>query len=76
MHDLDTDFRADLAAITVPTLVIHGDCDGIVPFEKSGQRTQQQVPGSELYVIKGGPHGVNTSHAEEFNSALLAFLER
>ena len=71
-----TDFTADLAAITVPTLVIHGDSDGIVPFEKSGQRTQQQVAGSELHVVEGGPHGINTSHTEEFNRELLAFLQR
>jgi non-heme chloroperoxidase len=71
-----TDFTADLAAITVPTLVIHGDSDGIVPFDKSGQRTHQQVAGSELHVVEGGPHGINTSHAQEFNRELLAFLER
>lgn len=71
-----TDFTADLAAITVPTLVIHGDADGIVPLEKSGQRTHEQVAGSELHVVSGGPHGINASHAEEFNRVLLAFLER
>ena len=56
----------------MPTLVIHGDADAIVPFEKSGQRTHEQVAGSELHVVAGGPHGINTSHAEEFNAALLA----
>jgi pimeloyl-ACP methyl ester carboxylesterase len=71
-----TDFTADLAAITVPTLVIHGDSDAIVPIEKSGQRTQEQVAGSELHVVEGGPHGINTSHAEEFNRELMAFLQR
>ena len=71
-----TDFRADLATITVPTLVIHGDSDAIVPIEKSGQLTQEQVAGSELHVIEGGPHGINTSHTQEFNRELLAFLER
>jgi len=71
-----TDFTADLETISVPTLVIHGDSDGIVPIEKSGQRTHAQVAGSELYVVEGGPHGINTSHPEEFNRELLAFLER
>jgi non-heme chloroperoxidase len=71
-----TDFTGDLARIDVPTLVIHGDSDGIVPFEKSGQRTHQQVAGSELHVVEGGPHGINTSHTEEFNRELLAFLQR
>jgi non-heme chloroperoxidase len=71
-----TDFTADLAAVTVPTLVIHGDSDGIVPFEKSGQRTHEQVAGSDLRVVRNGPHGINTSHTQEFNRELLAFLQR
>ena len=71
-----TDFTGDLARIDVPTLVIHGDSDGIVPFEKSGERTAQAVAGSELHVVEGGPHGINTSHTEEFNRELLAFLQR
>jgi len=69
-----TDFRADLEKVTVPSLVIHGDSDGTVPFEASGQRTAGSLPGSQLVVIKDGPHGVNASHPEEFNQALLAFL--
>ncbi len=71
-----TDFRDDLPKVTVPALVIHGDSDGIVPFEGSGKRTHEAVDGSELVVIEGGPHGVNVSHAKEFNEALLAFLEK
>jgi non-heme chloroperoxidase len=70
------DFTQDLAKVTVATLVIHGDADAIVPLEKSGQRTQEQVVGSELHVIAGGPHGLNVSHAEEFNRVLLDFLAR
>ncbi len=71
-----TDFRDDLPKITVPTLVIHGDSDVIVPFEGSGQRTHDAIEGSELVVIEGAPHGFNVSHASEFNEALLAFLEK
>jgi non-heme chloroperoxidase len=71
-----TDFRRDLPAITLPTLVIHGDADGIVPFEGSGALTHRAVENSDLHVIDGGPHGINVSHAEEFNRALLEFLER
>jgi non-heme chloroperoxidase len=71
-----TDFRDDLPRITVPTLVIHGDSDGIVPFEGSGKRTHEAVDGSEVVVVAGGPHGFNVSHASEFNRALLAFLEQ
>lgn len=69
-----TDFREDLEKIDVPTLVIHGDGDAIVPFEVSGKRTHAAINGSELALIKGAPHGLNATHAEEFNRALLAFL--
>ncbi len=69
-----TDFRADLAAVTVPTLVIHGDSDGIVPFEVSGKRSHEAIANSTLVVIQGGPHGINATHPDEFNAALLSFL--
>jgi pimeloyl-ACP methyl ester carboxylesterase len=69
-----TDFRGDLAKIDVPTLVIHGDSDAIVPLEHSGKRTHEAIAGSRLVVIKDGPHGINASHPAEFNEALLAFL--
>jgi pimeloyl-ACP methyl ester carboxylesterase len=71
-----TDFRDDLQKVAMPTLVIHGDSDAIVPFEASGRRTAAAVAGSELVVIDGGPHGINASHAEEFNRALLGFMSR
>ena len=71
-----TDFRDDLTKVTVPTLVIHGDGDATVPFEGSGARTHVAVPGSELVVVPGAPHGLNVSHAAEFNEALLQFLQR
>jgi non-heme chloroperoxidase len=69
-----TDFRNDLERITVPTLVIHGDSDAIVPFEVSGKRTAEAISGSTLVVVEGGPHGFNVSHTEEFNQNLLNFL--
>lgn len=69
-----TDFRADLAKLRLPTLVIHGDADGIVPFEVSGARTHKAIAGSRLSLIKGAPHGLNVSHAAEFNQSLLSFL--
>lgn len=71
-----TDFREDLQAVDVPTLVIHGDSDATVPLEGSGQRTHEAVADSELKVIQGAPHGLNVSHAEDFNAALLSFLQR
>jgi non-heme chloroperoxidase len=70
-----TDFREDLPKVTVPSLVIHGDGDQTVPFAGSGQRTHEALPNSRLHVIAGGPHGLNISHADEFNSALLEFLD-
>ena len=72
----NTDFREDIKKVTVPTLVIHGDSDAIVPFAGSGQRTHTAIMHSELHVIKGGPHGINASHKEEFNTAIIAFLNK
>ena len=69
-----TDFREDLKRLTVPTLVIHGDADAIVPIEGSGLRTHLAVPHSQLVRVAGAPHGLNVSHAKQFNDALLSFL--
>ena len=69
-----TDFREDLAKIDVPTLVIHGDSDGIVPFEVSGKRSHEAIANSSLVLIEGAPHGFNATHAEQFNRAMLDFL--
>ncbi|MEO7059113.1 MAG: alpha/beta hydrolase [Lapillicoccus sp.] len=69
-----TDFRDDLAKVTVPALIIHGDADAIVPIEAAGQRTHDSIDGSRLVVLAGGPHGCNVSHRDEFNAALLDFL--
>jgi non-heme chloroperoxidase len=72
-----TDFRDDLAKLSdagIPTLVIHGDSDAIVPFEVSGKRTHETVKGAQLVVIEGGPHGLNATHPAEFNRALLDFV--
>lgn len=69
-----TDFRDDLKKITLPTLVIHGEADAIVPIEGSGQRTHRAVTHSQLVRVSGAPHGMNVSHAQAFNDALLTFL--
>ena len=69
-----TDFRDDVAKVNVPTLVIHGDSDAIVPFEISGRRSHETIANSSLVVIEGAPHGFNATHAEQFNRALLDFL--
>lgn len=69
-----TDFRDDLAKIDVPTLILHGDSDAIVPFEVSGKRSHEDIAGSQLVLVEGGPHGLNVTHADQFNKALLDFL--
>jgi len=68
------DFRADLGRIEVPSLVIHGDADRIVPINASGQKTAKLVKGARLVVIKDGPHAVNWTHADEVNAELVNFL--
>ena len=70
-----TDFRGDLKKLTVPTLVIHGDADAILPIEGSGLRTHLAVAHSQLVTVSGAPHGLNVSHALVFNDALLNFLK-
>ena len=71
-----TDFREDLKRITVPTLVVHGDADRILPLAATGERTPEFVKDSRLVVVPGGPHGLNWTHAEEVNRELLAFLSK
>ena len=69
-----TDFRTDLTHIDVPTLVIHGDADRILPLAATGKHTHELVKGSRLVVIEGGPHGLTWTHAEKANRELLTFL--
>ncbi|WP_352310685.1 alpha/beta hydrolase [Psychrobacter sp. W2-37-MNA-CIBAN-0211] len=69
-----TDFRDDLKKFDVPTLVIHGNADQIVPIEASGQRSHDMIANSQLHIVEGGPHGINVTHAKEFNKALIDFL--
>ena len=69
------DFRKDLSRIDVPTLVIHGDADRIVPFPASGQLTAKLVRGARLVWVKNGPHCIIWTHSDEVNAALLDFLK-
>lgn len=68
------DFRKDLERVDVPTLVIHGDEDRIVPITAAGARTAKMIKGARLHVVKGGPHCITWTHAEEVNAQLLNFL--
>jgi len=70
-----TDFRDDLPRIDVPTLIVHGDADRILPFESTAARLPQLIKDSRLVVIPGGPHAINWTHADRVNSALLDFLK-
>ncbi len=69
-----TDFREDLKQIDVPTLVIHGDADRIVPFPVAGNRMAEFVKGSKLIAVEGAPHGLNWTHASKLNPELVHFL--
>lgn len=68
------DFRGDLKRVDVPTLVLHGDSDRILPIAASGQRTATLVEGARLVIMKDGPHCITWTHAEEVNTELLNFL--
>jgi non-heme chloroperoxidase len=68
------DFRADLARIDVPTLVLQGDADRILPITATGLRTAKLIKGARRVVVKDGPHCITWTHAEEVNAELLSFL--
>jgi pimeloyl-ACP methyl ester carboxylesterase len=68
-----TDMRDDLAKFDVPTLVIHGDADQVVPFDAGGRASAALIEGAELKVYEGAPHGVTDTHKERLNADLLAF---
>jgi non-heme chloroperoxidase len=71
-----TDFTEDLKKITVPTLVMHGDDDQIVPYADSGPLTAKLVKGAVLTTYKGFPHGMPTTHADRINADVLDFVRR
>jgi non-heme chloroperoxidase len=68
------DFRADLPKIDVPVLVIQGDADRILPFDKTGKRLSGLIADMELVVVEGGPHAIPWTHTDEVNAAVLRFL--
>lgn len=69
-----TDFRNDVARVDVPTLVMHGDADRIVPITSAGARTAQLIKGAKYVVVKGAPHGMLWTHADEVSKELVSFL--
>jgi non-heme chloroperoxidase len=70
----ETDFTADLEAITVPTLVMHGEDDQVVPFATTGKLSAEIVAGAVLKSYPGYPHGMPTTNAGQINTDLLAFI--
>lgn len=70
----NTDFRPELQNVTVPTLIVHGDDDKVVPIATAGDQAAKGIPNSEYHIIEGAPHGLNVTHAEELNQILINFL--
>jgi len=70
----NTDFRPELQNVTVPTLIVHGDDDKVVPISTAGDQAAKGIPNSEYHIIEGAPHGLNVTHAEELNQILINFL--
>ena len=70
----ETDLTEDCKRIDVPTLIVHGDDDQIVPIVASAMKSSKLIKDSQLKVYPGAPHGISTTHKDEFNADLLAFL--
>jgi len=71
----ETDFTEDLKKIQIPTLLIHGDDDQIVPFADSAPLSSKLLKQSRLEVVKGGPHALPSTHKDRINELLLAFAK-
>jgi non-heme chloroperoxidase len=72
----ETDFTEDLKKFNVPTLILHGDDDQIVPIGASALLSSKLVPGATLKVYPGMPHGMCQSHKDQINADLLAFFKQ
>lgn len=71
----DTDFRPELKNVDVPTLIVHGDADNIVPIETAGKQAAEGIANNTFKIVKDGPHGLNLTHADELNNILIDFLK-
>jgi pimeloyl-ACP methyl ester carboxylesterase len=69
-----TDFRPDLPAINVPTLIIHGTADATVPIDASGRQAAKAIAGARLVEYDGAPHGLFATHKDRLTQDLLGFL--
>lgn len=70
----ETDFREDLKKFDVPTLILHGDDDQLVPIDNSARAAHEQIENSKLVIYEGGPHGITDTHKDRLNQDLLAFI--
>jgi peroxiredoxin len=70
-----TDFREDLTKFDVPTLIVHGDADRIVPIEISGKKSHAAIAGSRYEVLRGAPHGFSATHAAKLSELMIDFLK-
>lgn len=71
-----TDFRKELKNVSVPTLIVHGDDDNIVPYQTAGEQAAKGIANNSYHLIKGAPHGLNLTHGDELNKLLLDFLKK
>ena len=71
----ETDFTEDLKKFDVPTLILHGDDDQIVPIGASALLSSKLVPNAELKIYAGADHGLSQTHQDRFNADLLAFIK-
>jgi non-heme chloroperoxidase len=71
----ETDFSADLKKFDVPTLVVHGSDDQIVPIDASGKASARLIKNAKLMIYEGAPHGLPTTHKDKLNGDLLAFIK-
>ena len=71
-----TDFRPELKNVTVPTLIVHGDDDKIVPIKTAGDQAAKGIANNEYHIIEGAPHGLNVTHTEQLNEIIVNFIKK
>ncbi len=71
-----TDFRPECKNVTVPTLIVHGSADNVVPIATAGDQAAKMIPNNKYHVVKDAPHGLSVTHREELNRVLIDFLKK
>ncbi|MBO0833391.1 MAG: alpha/beta hydrolase, partial [Actinobacteria bacterium] len=72
----ETDFTDDLARFNIPTLILHGEDDQIVPVNDTARKSARLINGAQEIYYPGAPHGLTATHQDQFNADLLSFLRR